>query len=203
MSDLFHKDRPTETIDDVCVTLAASEHIGLLVTKRTRRMTEYFIAQPPRTVRLWKDKLWLGFSAERQLEFDRRWADMRVLAAADWFIFVSVAPLIDPVTLPPDFLALGKRTWVVVAGEQGPHDACRDMEPDWARLIRDQCRAAGIPFFLKQMARKKPIPPDLLHREFPVLEITKPNLSSLETTEKVECLGPRPGIISGKQEGAL
>jgi protein gp37 len=71
------------------------------------------------------------------------------------------------VTLPSDFLALGKRTWVIVAGEQGPHKACRDMDPDWARALRNQCRASGIPFFMKQMARKEPIPPGLLVRQFP------------------------------------
>ena len=82
-------------------------------------------------------------------------------------LFVSIAPMLGPVTLPSDFLALGKRTWVIVAGEQGPHKACRDMDPDWARALRDQCRASGIPFFLKQMARKEPIPPGLLIRQFP------------------------------------
>lgn len=43
---------------------------------------------------------------------------------------------------------------------------------DDARSLRDQCRAAGVPFFMKQMAgvRKSampPIPDDLMVREFP------------------------------------
>ena len=92
---------------------------------------------------------------------------MRPLANAGWFTFVSIAPMIAPVTLPPDFLALGQRTWVIVAGEQGPHDRCRDMDPQWARAIRDQCAAAGIPFFMKQMAKGAAIPPDLHIRQFP------------------------------------
>jgi protein gp37 len=25
------------------------------------------------------------------------------------------------------------------------------MDVDWARALRDQCQAAGVPFFLKQM----------------------------------------------------
>ena len=25
------------------------------------------------------------------------------------------------------------------------------MSPDWARKVRDDCKAAGVPFFLKQM----------------------------------------------------
>lgn len=38
--------------------------------------------------------------------------------------------------------------WVIVGGESG-HGA-RPMHPDWARSLRDQCTAAGVPFFFKQ-----------------------------------------------------
>lgn len=38
---------------------------------------------------------------------------------------------------------------VIVGGESGPR--ARPMHPDWARLLRDQCQAAGVPFFMKQM----------------------------------------------------
>ena len=167
MGDLFYEARQTQIINRVCATIAQSEHIGLLLTKRTRRAAAYFTALDARTVRRWQPKLWLGFSAERQGEFDARWQDMRPLADAGWLVFVSIAPMLGPVTLPPDFLARSARRWVIVAGEQGPHRLCRDMHPDWARAIRDQCVASGIPFFMKQMARKEPMPPDLLIRQFP------------------------------------
>lgn len=38
--------------------------------------------------------------------------------------------------------------WVIVGGESG-HKA-RPMHPEWARSLRDQCQAAGVPFFFKQ-----------------------------------------------------
>jgi len=38
--------------------------------------------------------------------------------------------------------------WVVLGGESG--STARPMHPDWARHIRDQCEAAGVPFFFKQ-----------------------------------------------------
>lgn len=38
--------------------------------------------------------------------------------------------------------------WVICGGESGPH--ARPMHPDWARSLRDQCSAAGVPFFFKQ-----------------------------------------------------
>jgi protein gp37 len=41
------------------------------------------------------------------------------------------------------------------------------MEPEWARDLRDQCARAGVPFFLKQMTAKKPIPDDLVVPQFP------------------------------------
>jgi protein gp37 len=41
-----------------------------------------------------------------------------------------------------------KVSWVIVGGESGP--GARPMHPDWARSLRDQCFAAGVPFFFKQ-----------------------------------------------------
>lgn len=38
--------------------------------------------------------------------------------------------------------------WVIIGGESG--QGARPMHPDWARSIRDQCHAAGVPFFFKQ-----------------------------------------------------
>lgn len=40
-----------------------------------------------------------------------------------------------------------KLDWVIVGGETGP--GARPMHPDWVRSIRDQCKAAGVPFFFK------------------------------------------------------
>jgi protein gp37 len=38
--------------------------------------------------------------------------------------------------------------WVICGGESGP--GARPMHPDWARSLRDQCKAASVPFFFKQ-----------------------------------------------------
>jgi protein gp37 len=87
------------------------------------------------------------------------------LAERGYLVFVSIAPILDRVVLPDDFLRLGR--WVIVNGEEGPHHVIRPMEASWARAVRDQCRAAGIPFFLRGMGGKRPIPPDLQIRQFP------------------------------------
>lgn len=44
--------------------------------------------------------------------------------------------------------------FLIVGGESG-HGA-RPMHPDWARSLRDQCAAAGVPFFFKQWGEWAP-----------------------------------------------
>ncbi len=44
--------------------------------------------------------------------------------------------------------------WVICGGESG-HGA-RPMHPAWARSLRDQCSAAGVPFFFKQWGEWAP-----------------------------------------------
>jgi protein gp37 len=48
----------------------------------------------------------------------------------------------------PDDIGLPKLDWVIAGGESGP--GARPMHPDWIRSLRDQCTAAGVPFFFKQ-----------------------------------------------------
>mgnify|MGYP000706328432 CR=1 FL=1 len=46
--------------------------------------------------------------------------------------------------------------WVIVGGESGR--GARPMHPDWARSLRDQCTAAGVPFLFKQWGEWTPNP---------------------------------------------
>jgi protein gp37 len=48
--------------------------------------------------------------------------------------------------------------WVIVGGESGPN--ARPMHPDWARSLRDQCEAAGVPFLFKQWGEWVPRGPE-------------------------------------------
>ncbi|HYO72585.1 MAG TPA: DUF5131 family protein, partial [Archangium sp.] len=50
-----------------------------------------------------------------------------------------------PVDLTPWLPALD---WIIAGGESGP--GARPMHPEWVRGLRDQCHAAGVPFFFKQ-----------------------------------------------------
>lgn len=44
--------------------------------------------------------------------------------------------------------------WVIVGGESGPH--ARPLHPAWASSLRNQCQAAGVPFFFKQWGEWEP-----------------------------------------------
>jgi len=52
--------------------------------------------------------------------------------------------------------------WVIVGGESGPE--ARPMHPDWARSLRDQCEAAGVPFLFKQWGEWKEFEPGQTRR---------------------------------------
>ena len=58
--------------------------------------------------------------------------------------FVSAEPRLGPL---PD-LDLSGLHWLIAGGESGPR--ARPMHEAWARDPRDQCAAAGVPFFFKQ-----------------------------------------------------
>ncbi len=117
----------------------------------------------------------LGVSVEDQTRADERIPDLQQTPAG--LRFLSCEPLLGPLdlyrggwsflhnTMSPSGKKHPRVDWVIVGGESGPN--ARDMNPDWARSIRDQCREAGVPFFMKQMAHKAPIPEDLQIRELP------------------------------------
>lgn len=170
MADLFHKGRPIAHIDRAVAPIILSTHIGQLLTKRPDMMANYFgeattflrlyaamgrmrgMAAVPammnQFIRFAQDRLWLGFSAERQKEMDERARHMRSLALAGWQIFVSVEPLLERVILPRWFGHMPRKPWVIVGGESGP-DA-RPMHPEWVREVRDHAAELGCPFFFKQ-----------------------------------------------------
>jgi protein gp37 len=58
--------------------------------------------------------------------------------------FLSLEPLLG--ALPE--LNLQGIDWAIVGGESGPQ--ARLMREEWVVDIRNQCQAAGVPFFFKQ-----------------------------------------------------
>jgi protein gp37 len=155
MGDLFHESVDNELIDAVFGVMArCGQHTFQVLTKRPQRMQEFF--SRPRTYSriAWPFcHVWLGVSVENQ-----RFADERIpllLQTPAAVRFISAEPLLGQVELwrscPPakdGRWAIKQLDWVIAGGESGPH--ARPMHPDWARSLRDQCQAAGVPFFFKQ-----------------------------------------------------
>lgn len=78
--------------------------------------------------------------------------------------FLSVEPMLGPISFEGMFAnptrvndgtnALEALDWIIVGGESGPR--ARPMHPEWARDLRDQCAAAGVPFLFKQWGEWTP-----------------------------------------------
>lgn len=126
-------------------------------------------------------RIWLGVSVEDQATADERIPMLLdTPAAVRW---ISAEPLLGPVDLSPaylpcpnaEYVIMDPETggyeccsscdytgisdeigidWVVVGGESGPK--ARPMHPEWARGLRDQCAAAGVPFLFKQWGEWAP-----------------------------------------------
>lgn len=135
----------------------------LLLTKRignVMKMTDVLAGKP-----MLPGNVAIGATMANQDEYDRDAYKLREVKERlePVFTFGSFEPLLGPIILDsnaPD--------WCIVGGEtnQGRHKA-RDADPDWMRSMLRQSRYLDRKFFLKQMARKAPIPADLLVREFP------------------------------------
>lgn len=87
--------------------------------------------------------VWLGVSAEDQKRAEERIPVLiDIPAVVSW---ISAEPLLGEMNVTP---WLDRLQWIVAGGESG--DGARPMQPEWARSLRDQCSAAGVPFLFKQ-----------------------------------------------------
>lgn len=144
----------------------------LLLTKRIGNVEKMVDS----TVWMACRNIWLGATVVNQEEADRDIPKLLAVPAAKRFL--SMEPLLGPVSLSvidingdceiyplkgttecvnseheptDDIPALD---WVIVGGESG--NGARPMHPDWARSLRDQCQAAGVPFLFKQWGEWNP-----------------------------------------------
>ena len=155
LSDSFHADIPyTWRAYAWDIIARTPQHRYLMLTKRPENI-------PDRLPPDWAQNfghVWLGVTVENADYLHRI---ETLINAARASRFLSLEPLLGP--LPK--LDLRWIDWVIVGGETGP--GARPMEADWARKVRDECQAAGVSFFMKQLSRRQPIPADLQIREIP------------------------------------
>ncbi len=187
MGDLFHEDVTFSFIRRIRdVALACKNHTFLFLTKRPGRMSVFFDMQNRLQPEIrWENytNLHLGVSVHDQKTADERIPILRqILAANRW---ISYEPALEEVDFEP-FLQYDpfhnnfKMTfdandftgpdWIVMGAESLPgnkYKNARPMKLEWARNVRDQCKEAGVPFFMKQVSGRGKIPDDLNIKEYP------------------------------------
>ena len=173
MFDLFHEAIPDSLIEPVVAIAAYADwHTFQFLTKRADRMRSHFrqlsaVEWTHSRGRLhpWPfENIWLGVSVESQKYADERIPLLLQTPAA--VRFLSVEPQLEEIDFEPESID-GMPTvnmltgadwcdppipgidWVIVGGESGP--GARPFNLAWAELVLRQCRAAGVPFFMKQV----------------------------------------------------
>lgn len=140
MADVFerraelrvHRERLYRLIDDTpCLD-------WLMLTKRIQHVN----SMVP-----WKfsfpENVWIGATVEDQRRANDR-MDL-LLSIPAKIRFLSCEPLLGPVDLEP---WISEIDWVIAGGESG--HGSRPMNPDWPRLLRDQCFENDVAFHFKQ-----------------------------------------------------
>jgi len=168
--DLFHPKVQFEFIDQVFDTMfTAYWHTYLLLTKRIERMAEYIkhlddvcfeVGDPICWSQKPNEHIWLGVSISTQKEADEKIPILLQIPAA--IRFISAEPLLEPLAfnwnLPysscklSDYIAERNTNyldWIIVGSESGPKR--RPCKLEWIRDIVEQCKAANIPVFVKQI----------------------------------------------------
>ena len=192
LADWLDDEVPVEWLVNLLETIHATPHLDwLLLTKRPQnfrsrmdgafqfgeltceRHVEFINAlgawtQAERQHAIPWNNVWIGATVEDRARATPRIAELLKIPAR--IRFLSCEPLLEPLDIQFQISKFKPKVhWVICGGESG--SGARPFHADWARSLRDQCRAAGVPFFMKQMGgTRKPfasIPEDLMIREFP------------------------------------
>lgn len=186
LADVFDNEVPPEWRVELFRLIAHTPHLDwLLLTKRIGNVVamaeKAMLGALQRCARdplMLPANVWLGVSITSQAEADRDIPKLLAVPAATRFL--SMEPLLGPVELGlcdcdhgsvPAPQNTGGLTcpkcngtggclvdWVIVGGESGPN--ARPMHPDWARDLRNQCLAVGVPFLFKQWGEWCPRGPE-------------------------------------------
>ncbi len=173
-SDLFHPSVPynfiTRVFDIMCSwrwpnaaarksgdesLLVNPGHTYQVLTKRPERISEwldfvgeYWPGDSPFNITMevlgkLPKHIWIGTSIAKQIDLDRVWYTMKDIPAA--VKYYSAEPLLETIYLRLN----GWIDWVIIGCESGP--GARLCSLDDIRYVRDQCKEAGVPCFIKQI----------------------------------------------------
>lgn len=169
LADVFDNEVDPKWRWDLLALIHDAEAVDFLVlTKRIGNAANMIkdailgLRSQGRVIRPWPwPNVWIGATICNQTEFDRDVPKLRDMPAA--VRFLSIEPMLSPIYCGDAFDEEGRESggpagwiqtrergidWVICGGESGPN--ARPMHPGWARSLRDQCAAAGVPFLFKQ-----------------------------------------------------
>lgn len=175
MTDIFGDWMQAEWLRSCCATMDATpQHTHLLLTKRPeniRKMWPVARRYPDpspngRSTRpdYFRENVWIGTSISTQADADRNIPHLLKCRDLSPVLFVSAEPLVEHVdftTVAAAKVAGGRFgqdvldqeyqhiDWVIIGGESGPN--ARPCEIDWIRSLKEQCQAASVPCFIKQI----------------------------------------------------
>ena len=117
------------------------QHQFIVCTKRSGSLARFidFMGWKP------LPNVWLGITAENEGMRMRRTHELACIKG--WNKWISLEPLLGPVTLPERYMYGVK--WVVVGCESGPKR--RECRWEWIINVVNQCKALGIPCYVKQI----------------------------------------------------
>jgi protein gp37 len=183
MSDFFHESADDQWRLDALKVMAATPHQYQVLTKRPENIIPFLRRTDPNHGNAaepsFPHNVWIGATVERSDMVHRINTLRGVLAKIR---FLSIEPLIGPI----GEMNLGGIHWVILGGESGP--GARPMDADWARDVRDQCKAQRVPLFFKQWGKASNNP---LFAEAP------PGHSGNAWVEKMDPVGKGGSLLDG------
>lgn len=175
MGDTFTESLPLDWLAPLLPRMADSPHVYMILTKRAKRLLEFSKAHPL------PPNVWPGVSVTTQRTAGRilsllevtnggvKWVSVEPILSA---VFLTLIAFPDGsgarnaltgqfrlkatgVNGNPDFeveteLPNPARLGLVIGGGESGSDS-RLCELDWLRSLRNQCRSAKVPYFLKQV----------------------------------------------------
>lgn len=135
MGDTFSTGMPKDWFKDVLPAIKGSIHQYLVLTKWPHRFRDFNFLYPI------TDNIWPGTTITSEKTLFR--ANYLTFGKIPW---LSIEPLWGPIDLRR---ILPRIRWVVIGGESGINPTPCKIE--WIQDIIDQCRAAGVPVFVKQL----------------------------------------------------
>ena len=170
----------------------------LLLTKRPENIEKMFDFYDKLNKTIFHlHNIWLGTSVENQEQADLRIPELLTVPAK--IHFLSCEPLLEEIQVSNYLVKLDisntyynkegeditllagseiqNISWIIVGGESGNVDRIRPMKDEWAMSLIQECKAANVPVFIKQLGTRKRLtgkgqhmnewPKELRIREFP------------------------------------